>query len=132
MAKFPDDRQVVACRRQTDTEIVRRQPVRGMIRRMCRNRLKLVPAEPARTPFETIRAWAAELPSEPEISDLDDLAGRLRGARLLQEEDGRLAGQRIVDALGEQAGLIQSWPQRARLRTLTGQLHGLLSELGLL
>ena len=132
MVKFPDDARVAERDRETDEEIVRRQPVRGMIRRMCRNRLKLVRAEPARTPFETIRAWAAELPSEPKISDLDDLAGRLRGARLLLEEDGRLAGQRIVDALTEQGGMIQSWPQRARLRTLTEQLRAMLCELGLL
>ena len=133
MAKFPEDAQVVERSRETDAEIVRRQPSRAMLRRTRRNRrLKFVPAEPALTPFATIRLWAAALSSKPTISDLDNLAGKLRGARLLQEEDGGLAGQRIVDGLTEQANLIQAWPQRARLKTLAGQLHGLLSELGLL
>jgi len=117
---------------ETDEEIVRRQPVRGMIRRMGRNHLKLVPTWPAMTPFGVMKEWADSLSSKPKIEDLDDLAGRLRGARLLFDEDAVIAGQCIVDALMEQGGHIKDWGQRARLKSLAGQLDGLLRELGML
>ncbi len=130
--QFPDDARAVVREPETDEEIVRRQPIRGMIRRMMRNHLILVPTWPAQTPFEIMAEWAEALSSKPRIEDLDDLAGRLRGAKLLLEEDGVVAGQRIVDALMEQGGLIKDWSQRTRLRTVAGQLQWLLSELGML
>jgi len=130
--RFPDDARPVEREPETNEEIVRRQPVRGMIRRMGRNHLKLVPTWPAQTPYEVLAEWAQPLQSKPKIEDLDDLAGRLRGARLMFDEDGVLAGQCIVDALLEQGGLLKDWGQRARLRTLAGQLQSLLSEFGLL
>ena len=131
MVRFPDVARAVEREPETDEEIVRRQPVRGMIRRMMRNNLILVPTWPAQTPFEIMTEWAEALPSKPQIEDIDDLAGRLRGARLV-EEDGAIAGQLIVDALMEQGGLIKDWGQRARFRTLAGQLQALLCELGML
>ncbi len=130
--KFPTDAQAVEREPETDEEIVRRQAVRGMIRRMGRNHLKLVPTWPAQTPYTVIAEWAEALPSKPKTEDLDDLAGRLRVARLLFDEDGTISAQQIVDALMEQGGLIRDWGQRARLRTIAGQLQWLLSELGLL
>lgn len=130
--KFPDDAQAVEREPETDEEIVRRQPVRGMIRRMMRNHLKLMPVWPAQTPFEVMSEWGDTLLSKPTAEDLDDLATRLRGARLLFDEDGTIASQQIVDALMEQGGLLKDWGQRARLRTVAGQLQWLLSELGLL
>lgn len=130
--RFPDDARAVVREPETDEEIVRRQPVRGMIRRMMRNHLKLVPTLPAQTPFEVIAEWGESLQSKPKTKDLDDLAKRLRGARLLVEEDGGFAGQCIVDALMEQGGLLKDWGQRTRLKTVAGQLQGLLSETGML
>jgi len=130
--KFPTDARAVEREPETDEEIVRRQAVRGMIRRMGRNHLKLVPTWPAQSPFVVISEWAEALQSKPKTEDIDDLAGRLRGTRLMFDEDAVLAGQRIVDALLEQGGHIKDWGQRARLRTLAGQLQWLLSELGLL
>jgi len=130
--KFPEHAQPVEREPETDEEIIRRQPVRAMLRRMGRNHLKLVPTWDAMTPFGVLEEWADSLSSTPKTEDLDDLAGRLRGARLMFDEDAVLAGQHIVDALMEQGGLLKDWGQRARLRTLTGQLQWLLSELGLL
>ena len=86
--KFPDDARAADREPETDEEIVRRQPVRGMIRRMMRNHLKLVPTRPAQTPFEIMAEWAEALPSKPRIEDIDDLAGRPRGARLWVGEAG--------------------------------------------
>ena len=99
---------------------------------MMRNQVfRLVEVEPATTPHETIVAWTAGLTGKPAPADLAELADRLRDT-LAFEEDGALAGGRIVDALTVQAALIQSWPLRARLGTLAGQLDGLLRELGML
>ena len=108
------------------------QKTRGMVRRMMRNQgFILVEVERAETPHEAIVAWADGLAVKPVPADLSELADRMRDA-LAFEEDGALAGERIVDALAKQAGLIRAWPQRARLNTLAGQLHGLLCELGML
>ena len=132
MLKFPEDARVAERRPETDEETVRRQPIRGMIRRMKRNKLRLVETARTQTPFEAMLEWAAELTTKPIPADLADLAERLRGSRLLFDEDGGVNGQAVIDALAKQAGLIRAWPQRARLNTLVGQLHGLLCELGML
>jgi len=108
------------------------QETRGLVRRMMVNqRFRLVEVERAKTPHDTIVEWSAGLTDMPTPADLAELADWLRDT-LAYEEDGALAGERIVDALTKQAGLIRSWPLRARLNALVGQLHGLLRELGML
>jgi hypothetical protein len=131
MVKFPDDARVVERRQETDAETIRRQPVRGMIRRMGRNRLRLVETLPAQTPFEVMAAWAAELTAKPAPADLADLADRLRDA-LAFEEDGALAGRRVVEAIDRQADRTCDWGAKSRLRFVGAHVETVLREMGLL
>ena len=91
MAKYPEDARAIKRSWQTDAETIRRQPVRGMIRRMKRNRLRLVETLPARTPFEVMAAWGAELTAKPTPAELANLAER-RVIRWPSKRTGRLPG----------------------------------------
>ena len=132
MVKFPDDARVVEREPETDEEIVRRMPVRGMLRRMMRNKgYTLVEITPAQTPFETIVEWAAELTGRPSHAELDDLAVRLRDALAL-EEDGGLAGHLLLAAIDGQADRMCDWKLKNKLRFLAGHVELTLREMGLL
>lgn len=131
MAKYPEDARVVERRPETDAETIRRQPVRGMIRRVKRNRLRLVKTLPAQTPSGVMAAWAAELTAKPTPAELADLAERLRDVSAF-EEDGALAGGRLVEAIDRQADRICDWPLRNKLRFLGGNVESAFREMGLL
>ena len=129
--QFPDHARGVERCKETDAEIVRRQPVRGLIRRMKRNRLKLLEVKPADTPYEVMSAWVADLADKPTPAELADLAERLRDS-LVFEEDGALAGNRIIFAIDGQADRVCDWQAKNKLRFLAGVVDATLRPMGLL
>ena len=103
------------------------------IGRVWRNTVTVEKSERAKTPLETMVAWAEEVGFEDGRALLD-LAERLREADLLFGEDGMLVGSRVVVAVREQARLYQreKWGAANRLRLLADRVHGALAGLGLL
>ena len=100
--------------------------------RMQRNSAPVAKASLAETPSDVIFRWAEEAGIPAGRAELGDLAAALRGSRLLFDEDGRLAGAAIADALGEQAALCRGWPAANKLRLLAARVRDVLGELGLL
>jgi hypothetical protein len=108
------------------------QETMGMVRRTMRNReIRLVEVLPTVTPHEVIMEWAAELTGKPAPTDLSNLADRLRDA-LVVEEDGALAGGRLVEAIDSQADRACDWTFKNKLRFLARTVETTLCELGML
>lgn len=100
--------------------------------RMQRNSATAAQASRAETPGDMIFRWAEEGGVPAEREKLRDLATMLRGSRLLFDEDGKLAGAAIADALDEQADLCHDWPAANKLRLLAARVRDMLGGLGLL
>ncbi len=132
MAKFPSDSEAVERPPETDEETIRRQPVRGMIRRMGRNKLVMAATLPAQTPYEVMLEWAAELTTKPSPADLADLSERLRDTVAFEEEDGAIAGHRVVASIDRQADRTCDWTLKSRLRLVAANVETVLREMGLL
>lgn len=108
-----------------------RQDTRGMLRRMGRNKLVVVKADLADTPSQVVFRWAEE--SGVERGDAIELLEKLRRS-LPFEEDGRLQGKAILDALELQATLMRDcdWAAASRLRLSADNLRQQFTRLGLL
>ncbi len=108
------------------------QETMGLVRRVTRNReIRLVEVLPTATPHEVIVEWAAELTVKPTPADLSNLADRLRDA-LVVEEDGALAGGRLVEAIDSQADRTCDWKVKNKLRFLARNVEATLREMGML
>lgn len=127
-------RRTDANRRQPDAEPRRGDPTGGLIRRMMRNRLVLVPAAPTdETPLKVLSRWVRERDLDIGRKDLLDLARSLR-ACVHFEEDGHLLGDGIVRSLRHQAKLIaqERWTDKNTLRFLADRVEETLRRMGLL
>lgn len=105
-----------------------------MFRRMDRNRRPKLRICPAETPMQSAMGWADERGIRLDAEDLKELCSRLRGSRMLFEEDGGLCGSSIVDALREQAKLLQpeNWANAQLLLSLADRTQETLDGMGLL
>ncbi|MFQ5463797.1 MAG: hypothetical protein ACE5E5_14365 [Phycisphaerae bacterium] len=98
---------------------------------MRNQKYKLVEIVPAQTPFEALLEWRSGLTGKPSHPELVDLAERLRDALVL-EEDGALAGRRVVEAIDSQADRTLDWAAKSRLRFVGANVETVLREMGLL
>lgn len=123
-----------ADRKRRHAEPYRGDDAGGLIRRMMRNKLALVPAVPVdETPLLVLSRWARERDLDVDREDLLDLARSLR-ACIHFEEDGHLLGDGIVRSLRHQAKLIapERWTQKNTLRFLADRVEETLRTMGLL
>ena len=123
-----------AGRRQPHAERYRGDGTGGLIRRMMRNKLALVPADPVdETPLKVLSRWAQEMDLDISRQDLLDLARSLREC-IHFGEDGHLLGDGIVRSLRHQAKLIapQRWTEKNTLRFLADRVEETLRRMGLL
>ncbi len=123
-----------ADRRQPHAEPYRGDDTGGLIRRMMRNKLVLVPAVPVdETPLLVLSRWAWEMDLDISRQDLLDLARSLR-ACIHFDEDGHLLGDGIVRSLRHQAKLIapERWTEKNTLRFLADRVEETLRKMGLL
>lgn len=107
------------------------QETRGMLRRMMRNKLVIVDAKPAETPSEVVFGWAEEF-GVTRVGAIE-LLERLRQA-IPFDEDGRLNGSAIVDAIDRQANLVHrsNWSFSNKLRFAAERLREQFTHMGLL
>ena len=84
--------------------------------------------------MQSVMGWADERGIQLDAEALGELCGRLRGSRMLFEEDGGLQGSSIVGALREQAKLLQpeNWANARLLLSLADRAQGTLDGMGLL
>ena len=128
MERRPDDE----VRRRSDS--CGRHKAAAMFRRIDRNIVAKVPTEPAETAAQALSAWIEDRGIAVGQSDVASLLKRLRGCRLLFDDDGALVGSLLVDALRQQAELVRKkdWPNRSRLRLLSDHVSATLGDLGFL
>lgn len=123
-----------AGRRQPHAEPYRGDDTGGLIRRMMRNKLALVPAAPVdETPLKVLSRWVQEMDLDISRQDLLDLARSLRQC-IQFEEDGHLLGDAIVHSIRHQGKLIaaQRWTEKNTLRFLADRVEETLRKMGLL
>ncbi len=107
-----------------------RQETMGMLRRMRRNKLAAVKSEPAESPSQVVLRWAQELGVERKAAL--ELLEKLQPT-LPFEEDGRLRGSAVLDALELQAALVRDcWAAANRLRLAADKLRDQFTRMGLL
>jgi hypothetical protein len=123
-----------ANRKRRDAEPHRGDPTGGMIRRMMRNRLVVVPTEPVdETPLTVLSRWTSEMGLDIGRDALLDLARGLREC-VYFEEDGHLFGEALVRSIRHQAKLIaqERWADKNTLRFLADRVEDTLRTMGLL
>jgi len=108
-----------------------RQDTRGMLRRMMRNKMVIVRAEPAKTPSQVVSQWAEESGVKKDAAL--ELLERLRGS-LPFDEDGCLQGKAVLDAIELQATLMRDcdWASANKLRISAISLREQFTRLGML
>jgi hypothetical protein len=123
-----------AVRSRDDAEPRRGDATGGLVRRLMRNRLAVVPAAPVDdTPLTVLSGWAGEMGLDISREELLDLARSLREC-VYFEEDGSLFGDALVSAIRHQAKLIaqERWTDRNTLRFLADRVEDTLRTMGLL